>query len=101
MAGLRSQNSVSLRPTRSSYHALRFGVDQLALEVAFELRAGDLHRDHRGQSFADVLARRRLLDLLPGAVLLAVLHHRTGERALEADQVRAAVDGVDVVRERE
>ena len=90
-----------LAPDEVLDDALRLGVDQLALEIAFELRAGDLHRDDGGKAFADVLARGRLLDLLPGAVLLAVLHHRAGERALEADQVRAAVDGVDVVGERE
>src|SRR5437763_858672 len=46
-----------LAPDEILDDALGLGVAELALEVAFELRAGELHRDDGGEAFADVLAR--------------------------------------------
>ena len=44
---------------------------QLALGLAFELRLRQLHADHRGQAFADVVAGEVLFDVLEQAGLLA------------------------------
>src|SRR5262249_50408737 len=78
------------------------GRAELGLGLAFELGLRELHRDHRSEALARVVARKRL-----AVLALAVLHlrrdvavERTRERGTEADQVAAALDGVDVVRER-
>ena len=76
---------------------------ELALGLAFELRLRQLHGDHGDQAFAHVVAG-------DGDFVLLLLEHAGGageivdrarQRGAEAGEVRAAVDGVDGVGERE
>jgi hypothetical protein len=85
-------------------------LDQAAHVRGAELRlglpsnsgCGQLHRDHRGEALARVVARQRLARLALAVLRLRrdVAVERARERGAEADQVAAALDGVDVVRER-
>jgi hypothetical protein len=73
---------------------------ELGLGLPFELRLWELHRNDRGETLADVVARRRLGGLLAVLRLAReVAVERAREAGAEADQVRATLDGVDVVRE--
>ena len=81
-------------------HALDLAVSELGLGLTLELRVLHLHRDHRGQAFAHVLARHSDLRLGGEAFLVGVVGERAGERRAEADQMGAALDRVDVVHER-
>ena len=72
-------------------------VAQLGLGLAFELRLGHLHGDDGGQAFAEVFRREVALELGEEVVLLGIVLQGTGQAHLEALQVRAALDGVDVV----
>ena len=80
--------------------ALDFGVAQLGLGLALELRVRDLDADDRGQPFPDVVAAHALLEVLGEVVLGRVGVDRSRQRGAEAGQVRAALVGVDVVGER-
>ena len=77
------------------------GVAELGLGLALELRLGQLHADDRGQALADVVAGEVAVRLLEHARALRPVVERPGQRAAEARDVGAAVDGVDVVGERE
>ena len=81
--------------------ALDRRVAELGLRLALELRVGELHRDHRGQALADVVAAEVLVLLLQQALVAGVGVQRPGQRRAEAGEVRAALVGVDVVGERE
>ncbi len=81
--------------------ALHPGIAELRLRLTLELRIGELGRDHGGQTFADVLAGEVVVLLLELALLARVLVERAGQRRAEAAEVRAALERVDVVRERE
>ena len=81
------------------HQALDLGVAELGLGLPLELGVGELDADHRRQALTGILAGGRLLEVLPGAVALGVAVDGPGQRALEADQVRAALLGVDVVGE--
>ena len=81
--------------------ALDRRVAELGLRLALELRVGELHRDHRGQALADVVAGQVLVLLLQQALVARVGVQRPGQRRAEAGEVRAALVGVDVVGERE
>ena len=74
---------------------------ELALGLAFELRLRQLDADHGDQAFAHVVAAQVLFHVLEKAELLADGVDGAGERRAEARQMRAAVDGVDVVGEAE
>ena len=74
---------------------------ELALGLAFELRLRQLDADHGHQAFAHVVAAQVLLQVLEEAHLLADGVDGAGERGAEAGEMRAAVDGVDVVGEAE
>ena len=76
-------------------------VAELRLRLALELRVAQLDRDDRAEALAHVLAVEVLLLLLQEALVAGVLVQRAGERGLEPREVRAALVGVDVVRERE
>ncbi len=81
--------------------ALDFGVAELRLGLAFELRPRNLHADHRRQALADVVAADvRVLQILRQVVLADVEVDRPRERRAEPGQVRAAFVRVDVVGER-
>ena len=77
------------------------GVAELGLGLALELRLGELHRDHRGQALADVLAAEVLVLLLEHALVAGVGVEGPRQRRAEAGEVRATLVGVDVVREGE
>ena len=79
--------------------AFHLAVAELGLRLPFELRLRDLDADDGGQAFAHVLALERLALLLEQAAGGGVAVDRAGQCGLEADQVRAAFDGVDVVGE--
>src|SRR4051794_10655590 len=81
----------------------RFHVrgDELVFRLRGEFRIADLDADDGGESFADVVAFERQLQFLQHAGFLDVLVHRPGQRAFEADEVRAAVEVLDRVGEAE
>ena len=78
---------------------LHLAVAELGLGLALELRLRDLDADDRGEPLAHVVALERLVVLLEDPVRHAVGVDRARKRRLEADQVRAALDRVDVVGE--
>ena len=70
---------------------------ELALGLAFELGLRQLDADHGDQAFAHIVAGEILLQVLEQAERLAGGVDGAGERGAEALQMRAAIDGVDVV----
>ena len=74
---------------------------ELALGLAFELRLRQLDADHRDQAFAHVVAAQVLLHVFEESERLADGVDGARERGAEAGEVRAAVDGVDVVGKAE
>ena len=82
------------------HHAGDVGV-QLALGLAFELGLRQLHADHGHQTFAHVVAGEIFFYVFEQAHLLAGVIDGAGQRGAEAGEMRAAVDGVDVVGETE
>jgi hypothetical protein len=81
--------------------ALDRRIAELRLRLPLELRVPQLHRDDRGEPFADVLALEVVLLLLEQALLARVPVERAGEGRAEAGEMRAALGRVDVVREGE
>jgi hypothetical protein len=81
--------------------ACDLGVAELRLRLALELRVLELHGDDRGEPLAHVLALQVVLLLLQEALIARVLVQCARERRAEAGRVRAALDRVDVVGERE
>src|SRR6185295_8005557 len=73
--------------------------DQLVLGLRGELRIFDLDRDDRGQPLANVLAGQVLLERLQEPGLRCPGVDRARQRALESDQVSAAIAVVDRVGE--
>ena len=89
----------SQRVIDDSLHCARdIGVTQLALGLPLKLRLGQLHRDDRGQTLAHILSGKRFVRLQE-AVALAVLVQGAGECGTKSAEVRATIDGVDVVGE--
>ena len=80
---------------------LDLGVAELGLGLTLELRLANLDREHRGESFAHVVAREREVRLLEKVALGGVRIDDARQRRLEAGEVRAAFVRVDVVDERE
>ena len=78
---------------------LDLGVAELALGLPLELGVRDLDADDRAEALAGVVALERLGLVLHHARRVREGVQGAGERALEADQVGAAVVGVDVVGE--
>ena len=74
---------------------------ELALGLAFELRLRQLDADHGDQALAHIVAGEILLQVLEQAERLAGGVDGARERGAEALQMRAAIDGVDVVGEGE
>ena len=81
--------------------ALDLGVAELGLRLALELRVGQLDADDRGQALADVVAGQVAVGVAQHAGTARPVVERARQRGAEAGDVRAAVDGVDVVGERE
>ena len=99
--GFSSRNSRELLVHGRLDERLDRRVPELRLRLALELRVPELHRDDGGQALAHVLALEVVLLLLQEALLAGVAVEGAGERGLEAREVRPALGGVDVVRERE
>src|SRR5262249_22643636 len=76
------------------------GIAELGLCLPLELRVAKLHRDHRGQALADVLAGEVVLFVLEQTVVARVLGQGPSERRAKAAQMGSALARVDVVRER-
>jgi len=74
-------------------------VTQLGLGLTFELRVHELDADDRRETFPDIIAAQPVGALLEVAVAAGVVVQRPRQRVLEADEVSAALDGVDVVGE--
>ena len=79
--------------------SLHLAVAELGLGLSLELRLRHLHADDRRQPLAHVLALQRFRVLLEEAVGDGIGIDRAGEGGLEADQMGAALDRVDVVGE--
>ena len=79
--------------------ALHLAVAELRLGLPLELRLRDLDADDRRQALADVVALQALVVLLHQSVRHGVGVDGARQRGAQADQVRAALDRVDVVRE--
>ena len=84
----------------SLHRAGDVGVE-LALGLAFELRLRKFHADDSDQSFANVVAGEIFFHVLEQSELLAGAVDGAGQRGPKTRQVRAAIDGVDVVGEAE
>src|SRR5262249_5421524 len=80
--------------------AFHVGVE-LALGLPFELRLRNFDRDHSDQAFAHVVAGQAAFEILDQVGGLRVAADGFRERRAEARQMRAAVNRVDVVGERE
>ena len=74
-----------------------FAVAQLGFRLTLELRFGNLYGDHRGESLAEVVAVDVELQLGEQSGVVGVFLERARQRPAETGQVRAALDGVDVV----
>ena len=79
---------------------LDFAVAEFGLGLALELRFRHLDADDRGQPFPNVLALQALLVLFEQAERSDISVDRTRQRGSQPDQVRPALDGIDVVGER-
>ena len=79
------------------YEGLRFGVAELGLGLAFELRVGELDGHDGGQAFAHVIAGEIVVLLLEDVLLARIPVDKRGERCTEALLMGAAFgcgDGV-------
>ena len=74
---------------------------QLVLGLAGEFRVGNLHRQHRRQPFARVVAGQRHLGFLGDAAFVGVAVDGAGQGRAEGGQMGAAVALGDVVGEAE
>ena len=74
---------------------------ELALGLAFELRLRQLHADHGDKTFAHVVAAQVFFHVFEQPELLADGVDGARERSPESGEVRAAINGVDVVGEAE
>ena len=81
--------------------ALDLRVAELGLGLTLELRVRQLDADHRGQSLADVLARQVGVALLEHGRSPCPVVQGARQGGSEARDVRAAINRVDVVGERE
>ena len=82
------------------HRAFHVGVE-FAFGLPLELRLRDLDRDDGDQALAHVVACQPAFEILDQVGGLRVTADGLGERRAEAGQVRAAVNSVDVVGERE
>ena len=92
---------VELAVHHAAHDARDLAVAELGLGLAFELRLGELHAEHGGQPFADVVAGKGLPLHLLGQIGLAldVVVDGAGQRGLEPGKVRTAFLRANVVRE--
>ena len=81
------------------HEGLRFGVAELGLGLAFELRVGELDGHDGGQAFAHVVAGQVLVLVLEDVLLAGVTVDQRGQRGAEAFLMGAAFGGGDGVGE--
>ena len=81
--------------------AFHLARDELVLRLRRELGIGHLHRKHRNQALAHVVARERDLGGALDAGGLDVVRERARQRGAKAGEMRAAVLLRNVVREAE
>ena len=72
-------------------------VAEFGLGLAFELRLGHFDGDDGRQAFAEVFRADFHLGFGQETVLFSVILERAGQSGAEADQVRTALDRVDIV----
>ena len=80
---------------------LDFGVAELGFGLTLELRIDQLDADHRGQAFSNVVARQVRLRIPQDAGASRPIVQGARERRAKTGDMGPAVDGVDVVGERE
>ena len=61
LARMRIEPVAELVGHHTLYEGFRFGIAELGLGLAFELRGGEFHRHHCGQAFAHVVAGEVLI----------------------------------------
>ena len=81
------------------YEGFRFGIAELGLGLAFELRGGEFHRHHCGQAFTHVVAGEVLILVFEDVLFTCVTVDERGQRGAEAFFVGAAFGGGDGVGE--
>ena len=74
---------------------------QFAFGLPFKLRLRQLHADHGDQTFAHVVAGQIFFHVFEQAHLLSGIVDGAGQGRAESGKMRAAIDGIDVVREAE
>ena len=82
-------------------NAFDFAVAQLRFRLTFKLRIRQFDADDRDQTFANIVAGKVLFHFFEQIVRDGVVIQCSRQRGLEADHVRAAFVGVDVVGEGE
>ncbi len=97
-AGIFFEIFAELFVDQSRDHAFDFGIAQLGLGLAFELRLAQLDAHDRGQTFAGVVALQAHVLVPEQVVLRAVVVERASQSGLEAGEMGPAFDGVDIVR---
>ena len=75
------------------YEGFRFGIAELGLGLAFELRGGELHRHHCGQAFAHVVAGKVLVLVFEDVLFTCVTIDERSQSRTEAFFVGAAFGG--------
>ncbi|MCG3118401.1 MAG: hypothetical protein ALAOOOJD_00590 [bacterium] len=78
--------------------AAHFAVAELGFGLAFKLRLGNFDAQHRGQTFAHIIAGKLdIIFLFDEIIFRRVGIDRLGQRRFETDEMRAAFDGVNVI----
>lgn len=97
--GCESNQSPSLSVITRCTKVFRFGIAELGLGLAFELRGGEFHRHHCGQAFAHVVAGEVLILVFEDVLFTCVTVDERGQRGAEAFFVGTAFGGGDGVGE--
>ena len=75
-------------------------VTEFCLGLSLELRFEHLHRNHSGETLAEVIARNLHFSLLKHFVVLGILFEGACEAAAETGEVSTTFDSVDIVDKR-
>src|SRR5262245_32676593 len=76
-------------------------VAEFGLRLPLKLGLRHLDTNNPGQPFTDIVARRILFNILEQAVSIGIGIDRTGQGTLQADQMRATLNSIDGVHERQ
>ena len=101
ISGVLSKDEGKLVAAEALDYALDLGVSELALGLSLELGFHHLDRENGGEPLAYVVARESIVELLSELGLLESVVDSLGEGGTEADEVGAALAGVDAVDEGE